>query len=111
MIYFDCVNKTVLFLQIQVKLFIGKTPQNHLQTLRSYSSLKPYHKTYIILCRFVQCIHNQHIFMKYTQIFVCIIARGQIARDRAMGPYFIGNMAWRAFWGRGDFLRDQLVWV
>ena len=25
-----------------------------------------------------------------------------------MGPYFIGNMAWRAFWGRGDFLRDQL---
>ena len=39
--------------------------------------------------------------MKYTQIFVCIIARGQIARDRAMGPYFIGNMAWRAFWGRG----------
>ena len=27
--------------------------------------------------------------MKYTQIFVCIIARGQIARDRAMGPYFI----------------------
>ena len=49
--------------------------------------------------------------MKYTQIFVCIIARGQIARDRAMGPYFIGNMAWRAFWGRGDFLRDQLVWV
>ena len=45
--------------------------------------------------------------MKYTQIFVCIIARGQIARDRAMGP----NMAWRAFWGRGDFLRDQLVWV
>ena len=49
--------------------------------------------------------------MKYTQTFVCIIARGQIARDRAMGPYFMGNMAWRAFWGRGNFLRDQLVWV
>ena len=47
--------------------------------------------------------------MKYTQIFVCIIARGQIARDRAMGPYFIGNMAWRPFWGRGDFQRDQPV--
>ena len=26
--------------------------------------------------------------MKYTQIFVCIIARGQIARDRAMGAIF-----------------------
>ena len=34
MIYFHCVHKTVLFTeQIQVKLFIGKTPQNHIQTL------------------------------------------------------------------------------
>ena len=41
--------------------------------------------------------------MKYTQIFLCIIARGQIAIDRVMGPYFIGNMAWRAFWGKGRF--------
>ena len=29
--------------------------------------------------------------MKYTQIFVCIIARGQIARDRAMEKHYWGG--------------------
>ena len=88
MIHFDCVNKTVLFIANSSQTIHRKIPQNHLQTLRNDSSLKPYHKTYIISCRFFQCSHNRHTFMKYTQIFVCIIARGQIARDRAMGAIF-----------------------
>ena len=54
MIYFDCV-------QIQVKLFIGKTPQNHLQTLQNYSSLKPYHKTYIMY----YLKHEHECFIRY----------------------------------------------
>ena len=39
--------------------------------------------------------------MKYTQIFVCIIARGQIARDRAMGAIFCRKYGLESifFWG------------
>ena len=55
--------------------------------------------------------------MKYTQIFVCIIARGQIARDRAMRAISRRKYIFRRKYGledileEGDFLRDQLVWV
>ena len=53
--------------------------------------------------------------MKYTQIFVCIIARGQIARDRAMGAIFCRKYIFRTKYGLegilkgGDFLRDSMV--
>ena len=95
---------------MQAKLFIGKTPQNHLQTLRNYSSLKPYHKTYIISCRFVHCSHNRH---EIYSDFCMYIARGQIARDRAMGGIFHRKYGLESIigGGGGDFLRDQLVWV
>ena len=39
--------------------------------------------------------------MKYTQIFECIIARGQIARDRAMGAIFCRKYGLESIWGGG----------
>ena len=67
MMYFDCVKKTVLFIANSSQTIHRK---NHLQTLRNYLSLKPHHKTYIISCRFVQCIYNRHTFMKYSGILM-----------------------------------------
>ena len=55
--------------------------------------------------------------MKHFQIFVCIIARGQIARDRAMRAISRRKYIFRRKYGLegilkgGDFLGDQLVWV
>ena len=65
----------------------------------------------------IYCSHNKHTFMKYTQIFVCIIARRQITRDRAMRANGHRKYIFRRKYDLvgilkgGDFLRDQLVWV
>ena len=50
--------------------------------------------------------------MKYTQIFECIIARGQIARDRAMGAIFRRKYDLECiFWGEGFPERPTCVGV
>ena len=64
---------------------------------------KPYHKTLITSCRFVQ----YNTLMKYTQIFACFIARSQIKwpnwpEIEPWGPYFVRNMACRTFENVGE---------
>ena len=61
---------------------------------------KPYHKTQITSCRFVQ----YNTLMKHTQIFACFIARSQIAQRWSHGGH-ISYEIWRAghlkTWGGG----------
>ena len=49
--------------------------------------------------------------MKYTQIFVCIIPRVQIARDRVVGAIFCRKYGLESILGEGDFQRPTCVGV